>query len=196
MPIGMRAVTVDINEMTGVAGYLVPGCHVDVIQTVRDDKSGLPVARTLTQNVKVTAVGQRHNPQDGDGGGHSVTLLVTPTQAELMELACSVGRPRFALRGGNDLALVDTKGLTLAELIGHHSARNDEFNVVAPLVTQFPSTQPSATASSASSTRPSVDVDNDQWTIEIIRGGSESEAKFSLPKDGSQVSDTNVDPMR
>ncbi len=95
VPSGMRAVTVDVNEITGVAGYLVSGCHVDLIQTVRDEKTGMPQARTLAQNVKVTAVGMKHNPQDGDGGGHSITLLVTPPQAELIELACSVGRPQL-----------------------------------------------------------------------------------------------------
>ncbi len=42
VPMGMRACTFEINEMTGVAGYLVPGCHVDVIQTLKDEKTGLP----------------------------------------------------------------------------------------------------------------------------------------------------------
>ncbi|MGD0463824.1 MAG: Flp pilus assembly protein CpaB [Tepidisphaeraceae bacterium] len=196
VPNGMRAVSVDINEITGVAGYLVAGCHVDLIQTVRDDKTGMPQARTLAQNVKVTAIGMRHNPGDGDGGGHSITLLVTPAQAELIELACAVGRPRFALRGGTDLAMVDTKGVTFAELVGHHANRNDEFNTVVPVIsTQLPSTQPSGALTANVTTRPSIDSDNDQWTIEVIRGGSESEAKFALPRDGNQFSDTN-DPTR
>jgi pilus assembly protein CpaB len=196
VPSGMRAVTVDVNEVTGVAGYLVAGCHVDLIQTVRDEKTGMPTARTLAQNVKITAVGMKHNPQDGDGGGHSVTLLVTPSQAELIELACSVGRPRFALRGGNDLAMVDTKGVTFAELVGHHANRNDEFNTVTPVIAQLPSTQPSGAGNLIANitTRPSIDTDSDQWTVEVIRGGSESEAKFAMPKDSNQFSDTS-DPM-
>ena len=191
VPTGMRAVTVDVNEITGVAGYLVPGCHVDLFQTVRDEKTGMPQARTLAQNVKVTAVGMKHNPQDGDGGGHSITLLVTTPQAELIELACSVGRPRFVLRGGNDLAMVDTKGVTLAELVGHHANRNDEFNTVVPILNaQIPSSQPSIALTANITTRPSIDTDSDSWTIEVIRGGSESEAKFAMPKDGNQFSDT------
>jgi pilus assembly protein CpaB len=191
VPLGMRAVTLEINEMTGVAGYLIPGCHVDVVQTLKDEKTGLPTARTLAQNVKITACGMRHNPQDGDGGGRSITLLVTPAQAELLELASSVGRPRFVLRGGNDLATADTKGITFAELIGHHATRNEEF--VANVV---PSTQPTSTpivVPAIATSRPSVDdttnnQDNDQWTIEVIRGGSTSEAKFALHSE--QVSDT------
>jgi len=182
VPIGMRAVTVDINEITGVAGYLVPGCHVDVLQTLRDDKTGMPVAHTLAQNIKVTACGQKHGP-DGDGGGRSVTLLVTPQQAEMFELASSVGKPRFILRGGNDLAVAETKGVTLAELVERKSSRNDEFNTVAPVIIQEPSTQPSAAAATvqqvSATTRPTISPEDDQWTVEIIRGSSESDVKFA-----------------
>ena len=193
IPLGMRAVTVEINEMTGVAGYLAPGCHVDVVQTVRDEKTGLPTARTLAQNVKITAVGVRHNPQDGDGGGRSITLLVTPPQAELLELSSSLGRPRFSLRNGNDLAMADTKGITFAELIGHHPSRNDEFATTASA--GMPTTQPVTvltTISSNTTTRPSnLDSENDQWTVEIIRGNSTSEVKFATHTSDEQFSNTN-----
>ena len=134
VPIGMRAVTVDISEITGVAGYLVPGCHLDLLQTVKDMKTGFPVARTLAENVKIVAVGMHHNPQDGDGGGRSVTLLVTPEQAELVELASQVSRTALSLRSGNDLALVTTKGYTFAELVGQHT-RTDDFDSE-PVITQ------------------------------------------------------------
>jgi pilus assembly protein CpaB len=188
VPIGMRAATFEINEMTGVAGYIVPGCHVDVVQTLKDEKTGLPTARTLVQNVKVTAVGTRHNPQDGDGGGRSVTLLVTPAQAELLELASSIGRPRFALRGGNDLSVVETKGITYTELMGHHTSRVDEYVSAVP---PTPTTQPATVQTSSNvTTRPSnVDREDDQWTVEIIRGGAASEVKFALHRSGEQFSD-------
>jgi pilus assembly protein CpaB len=188
VPIGMRAVTFEINEMTGVAGYLIPGCHVDVVQTLKDEKTGLPVAHTLAQNVKVTAVGMRHNPQDGDGGGRSVTLLVTPAQAELLELASSIGRPRFALRGGNDLSMVDTKGITFAELLGHHTGHSEEY---AAEISPMPTTRPAIVLSgSHGTTRPSgFDSESDQWTVEIIRGGSASEVRFALHRSDAQFSD-------
>jgi pilus assembly protein CpaB len=193
VPMGMRAATFEINEMTGVAGYIVPGCHVDVIQTLKDEKTGMPLARTLAQNVKVTAVGVRHNPQDGDGGGHSVTLLVTPEQAELLELASSVGRPRFTLRGGNDLTPVETKGVTFTELVGHRPSR-EEF---ASDITSTPTTQPITTISTNSTVNPTTqpalyDTDNDQWTIEVIRGGAASEVKFAVHKNDGEF--TNTDP--
>jgi pilus assembly protein CpaB len=190
IPIGMRAVTLEINEITGVAGYLVPGSRIDVVQTLKDDKTGMPCARTLAQNVKITAIGMRHNPQDGDGGGRSITLLVTPPQAELLELASSIGRPRFSLRSGNDLTSVETKGITFAELLGHRPGHSDE------LASDIPTTQPVIPAiipaSSNSTTRPAnVDPDNDQWTIEVIRGGSATEVKFALHRSDEQFSDTS-----
>lgn len=189
VPLGMRAVTVEINEMTGVAGYLSPGCHVDVIQTMRDDKTGQPQARTLAQNVKVTAIGVRHNPTDGDGGGRSITLLVTPAQAELLELCSTIGKPRFSLRNGNDLATIDPKGVTFAELLGRHVSHTDDFTA-APMI--VPATQPTAVAtaiSTGASTRPS-NMDDDQWTIIEIRGGSASEAKFALHNNDEQLGNT------
>jgi pilus assembly protein CpaB len=193
VPLGMRAVTIDINEVTGVAGYLVPGCHVDILQTVRDTKTGLPVARTLAQNVKITAVGMRHNPQDSDGGGRSVTLLVTPEQAELVELASAVGKPRLSLRGGNDLAMVDAKDYTFAQLVGHRESRTDFLDEIEPAISRaFPSTRPSSMLTANITTRPSMynSLDNDQWIIEIIRGGSISESKFAVPRYGNQLGDT------
>jgi pilus assembly protein CpaB len=189
VPMGMRAVTVEINEMTGVAGYLSPGCHVDVVQTMKDDKTGMPEARTLAQNVKVTAVGVRHNPADGDGGGRSVTLLVTPAQAELLELCSTIGKPRFTLRNGNDLATIEPKGVTFAELLGHRTSHTDDFTTSLPVI--LPSTtQPSSAALTANiTTRPS-NMDDDQWTIIEIRGNSATETKFALHNGDEQFSNT------
>ncbi|MGD1276924.1 MAG: Flp pilus assembly protein CpaB [Tepidisphaeraceae bacterium] len=183
VPQGMRAVTLDINEITGVAGNIVPGCHVDILQTMRDDRTGDQMARTIAQNVKVTAVGMRHNPGENvDSGGRSVTVLVTPQQAELLELASATGRPRFSLRGGNDLALTSTAGVTLIDLRGHESGQKDEFNTVRPLVdVDSSTTQPS--------TQPSVPL---QWTIRVVRGGTETEVRFDVRKPVAELGTSNT----
>src|SRR4051812_42510317 len=111
----MRAMTLQVDEFSGVAGMLVPGCHVDVIAAIQG-ANGEPVARTIVQNVKVQAVGQKltvappaANEQKKENANEpaaeptrSVTLLVTPEQAEGLELACSTGRPRLVLRSGRD----------------------------------------------------------------------------------------------
>jgi len=91
IPSGMRAFTIDVNEISGVAGYITPGCRVDIVQTLHDATTNQPVARCVAQNVEVTAVGTRQAAGALDIP-HSVTLLVTPLQAETIELASSNGR--------------------------------------------------------------------------------------------------------
>ena len=189
VPLGMRAVTLEINEISGVAGNVLPGCHVDILQTLRDNVTGESLARTIAQNVLVTAVGMRHNPNDGsDGGGHSVTVLVTPVQAEMLELAAATGRPRLILRGGNDLALVDTPDMTLNDLRGHQSGHKDNFNTVDPGVASAaaPGAQPGMTmlAGAAATTQPS----ESSWTMQVVRGNNEQQVKFALRKPVAQIS--------
>src|SRR5205814_4519660 len=57
IPVGMRAVAVDVNESSGVAGLITPGCRVDVIATLRMSES--EIARTIDENVKVQAVNRK-----------------------------------------------------------------------------------------------------------------------------------------
>jgi pilus assembly protein CpaB len=183
VPVGMRAVTLDINEITGVAGNVVPGCHVDVIQTFHDDRTGEQMARTIVQNVQVTAIGMHHNAGDPpDSNVHSVTVLVTPANAELLELASMTGRPRLSLRSGNDLNLVQTPGVTLTDLKGRDSAHRDVYNTVqSDVVGDVPTTQPDGTTVlTSASTRPSEQPS--QWTMHVVRGGTETEVRFSLRK--------------
>jgi pilus assembly protein CpaB len=183
VPMGMRAVTLEINEISGVAGNVTAGCHVDILQTLRDDTTGGSIARTIAQNVLVTAVGMRHNPNDGsDGGGHSVTVLVTPVQAEMLELASATGRPRLSLRSGNDLNLVDTPDMTLADLRGHQSGQKDNFNTVDPGMasTVAPTTQPGLTALAAGATAATGTPAEDSWVMQVVRGNNEQQVKFAI----------------
>jgi pilus assembly protein CpaB len=188
IPGGMRAVTLDINEVTGVAGYLLPGSHVDVIQTFHDIKTGYPVTKTIVQNVLVSAIGTRRNPNDPNdtgGGGHSVTVFVTPKQAELLELASSVGRQRLSLRNGNDLSPIDSNGASLAELLGTDKASTAP--VVTPVDTNTPATQPTnpfAEAPPAPTTQPA----NEQWTVEVVNGTDVAQARFDQPIDQQDAS--------
>jgi pilus assembly protein CpaB len=59
IPTGMRAITIEVNEFSGVAGFLTPGCRVDVLATVQGDQNGVMVSQTIVQNIMVTAIGQR-----------------------------------------------------------------------------------------------------------------------------------------
>src|SRR5439155_10895400 len=121
---------IEINEFSGVAGLLVPGCRVDVVSTLNDQETRHSVARTIVQNVKVLAVGQRltvSNVGKKDEAAmsaeaavaKSVTLLVKPREAEAIELASSSGRTRLVLRGSFDESIRSGgDGVSVAELLG------------------------------------------------------------------------------
>ncbi|MGH7213942.1 MAG: Flp pilus assembly protein CpaB [Tepidisphaeraceae bacterium] len=189
IPEGMRAITVEINETTGVAHMLQPGCRVDVVTTLQDGEEKT-VARTVVQNLLITAVGQRltNGPQtDDDGDGkiqpaRSVTLLATPEQAETVELACTVGRPRLVLRGPKDEAANESDGVTLVELRGDKPAKHTD-----PFLTNLPEQFLRATPprpafdTAAPATQPVAMADPEFRSVTIIRAGSESTVKMELP---------------
>ena len=130
VPPGMRLVTVEVNEFTGVAGLIVPGAHVDVVSTLADDEHKLRVAKTVVQNVKVIAVGQQLDQLDPQGKkgdkleavpSRSVTLLVKPRQAEILQFVGSSAPLRLALRGPTDSVTVASKTIGVADLLDHHA---------------------------------------------------------------------------
>ena len=181
IPSGMRAFTIDVNEISGVAGYITPGCRVDIVQTLHDATTNQPVARCVAQNVEVTAVGTRQAAGALDIP-HSVTLLVTPLQAETIELASSNGRPRLVLRSAADKGMPDISSVTLSDLTG-------EPTPVSPISNLKP--QP-ALDPFAPTTRPSESTElaaKDQWRMRIVSAGQESVVNVPLP---TQTSGTAV----
>lgn len=127
VPAGMRAVTVGVNEFSGLAGLITPGVRVDLIATLVDTVTNETFARTIVENVLVSAIGQnlesgkKEDLPNGARAQKTVTLLVTPTQAEAIDLAFTKSRPRLVLRSGGDEAPVEQPGVTLAELAGRTS---------------------------------------------------------------------------
>ena len=132
VPVGMRAVTVSINDVSGLAGLITPGVRVDLVSTLVDGVTNETFARTIVQNVLVQAVGKNltegnyQNLKDAPKAT-TVTLLVTPSQAEAIDLAFTKSKPRLVLRGGGDNDTVEEPGVTMAELAGR-SSRNDRLN--------------------------------------------------------------------
>ena len=120
IPLGMRAISVKVNEVVGVAGFVVPGAHVDVLATVgvRDDS----VTRTVVSNLQVIAVGTRIDQQESKEGKAVpttvVTLLATPEDAERVALASTDAKLLLALRNPLDVAPTSTAGVRMANLIG------------------------------------------------------------------------------
>lgn len=117
---GMRAISVKVDDVVGVAGFIVPGAHVDAVVTITQRDQN--VARVVVSNVEVLAAGTRaEQAQSADGRAASasvVTLLVTPADAERISLASSVGRITLTLRNPLDSSAGDTKGTQIASLLG------------------------------------------------------------------------------
>lgn len=110
---GMRAVSVRVDEVIGVAGFVLPGTRVDVLLTL-DKNASRPqaITKTLLQNVQTLAAGQSVT-RDKEGKPQTVTvitLLVSPDNAELLALAAKEGRLQLALRNTLDTLAVSTSG--------------------------------------------------------------------------------------
>jgi pilus assembly protein CpaB len=100
---GMRAVTVGINEVVGVGGFLQPGLRVDVIGVSQDGNAWL--SDTIAQDIEVLAIAQDDKSKKGEDKATvatSATVLVTPVQAETISLASERGRIRLVLRAPGD----------------------------------------------------------------------------------------------
>ncbi len=121
IPEGMRAVTVQMDEVIGVAGFLSPGSRVDVLATMEvPQRDGPPrtVSKTILQNVTVLTIGERTETSDGGERKVSiVTLLVSPEEAEGLTLGSTKGAIRLALRNDQDVTSTRTRGITATRLI-------------------------------------------------------------------------------
>ncbi len=124
IPVGMRAVSVRVNEVVGVAGYVIPGMRVDVLVTGRSPKLEDTVTVTVLQNILVLSAGQIIQPEPRGQAipAPVVTLLVTPEQAETLTLAGNEGRIQLVLRNGSDQVTSATNGKAVAELYGGRRA--------------------------------------------------------------------------
>lgn len=120
IPPGNRAMSVKVDEVIGVAGFVLPGTRVDVLVTLDQmARQAEPRTQLILQNIGVLAAGQT---TERDVGGKPktvavVTLLVTPEQAEKLALASTNGRVQLALRNTLDLEQVETEGVRASQLI-------------------------------------------------------------------------------
>ena len=157
IPEGMRAVSVRVNEVIGVAGYVLPGTRVDVVCTANAAEMKDPTSKVVLTNVQVLAAGTKIEQDVEDGKPMPVsvvTLLVDPEQSERLTLASTEGKIQLALRNPLDKSAPPTPGIRPATLLG-----------TAPVakvrrVQQRPATVVAAAA-------PVVDAPP---TVEIIRG--------------------------
>ncbi|HUS06109.1 MAG TPA: Flp pilus assembly protein CpaB [Bryobacteraceae bacterium] len=120
IPVGMRAVSVRVSDVAGVAGFVLPGLRVDVLVTGHPTGTEGSMTATPLQNMLVLSAGQTIQ---SDSRGQAiqtptVTLLATPEQAELLTLAGNEGRIQLVLRNGSDQTIEKTPGSEIAALYG------------------------------------------------------------------------------
>ena len=128
IPPGMRAVSVKVNEVVGVAGFVVPGTRVDVMVTLasRKQQSEDSITRVVVSNAQVLTAGTKYDQEKAKEGtpipSTVVTLLVTPEDGERIALAASDGQIMLALRNPLDTAPTTTNGVRTAGLLGQPAA--------------------------------------------------------------------------
>lgn len=119
IPPGMRATSIRSNEIVGVAGFLYPGSHVDVLATYTPVGNNSPITQTVLQNVEVLTAGQKIQP-DPQGKPETVsvvTLLLNPEDSEKLLLASSLGTIQFVLRNGSDVVHSEIRPVNAGELL-------------------------------------------------------------------------------
>jgi pilus assembly protein CpaB len=126
IPEGMRAVSVRVNEVVGVAGYVLPGSRVDVIATQSPSNApGDMTSKVVLANVQVVTAGVRMEADQEKGKPMQVTvvtLLVSPEQSERLALASTEGKIQLALRNPLDQNAPATPGIKPAGLMGAANA--------------------------------------------------------------------------
>ena len=112
----MRAITLRVNDVLGVAGFVIPGDHVDLLLT-REAESGRPETTLLLQNVEVLGIDQQASEDKTKPQVvRAVTVEVTPYQAQKVALGARVGTVSLALRNRGDVAATRATQVTLADL--------------------------------------------------------------------------------
>src|SRR6266568_3466754 len=123
IPEGYRAMTVKVDDVVGISGFIMPGTLVDVVVVIDPaDHAGMqdPISKIVLQNIKVLANGQNIDKPDNQREANSVkavTLLVTPEQAEKLALAASEGKLQLVMRNSIDQGDEETQGINKRTLL-------------------------------------------------------------------------------
>src|SRR5258708_11209372 len=162
IPFGMRAVSVPVDEVSDVAGFVLPHTRVDVLVATTGEGAGdKAFSKVILQNVEVLAVAQEvEQKKDEPTVVKVVTLLVTPQESERLALASHSGSLRLAMRNYNDNKIVLTSGSDVAQMLRAYSLAPDVPGMAAP---------PEHHAAVAAPRRKAIEV-------EILRNGKSSES--------------------
>ncbi|HYB90538.1 MAG TPA: Flp pilus assembly protein CpaB [Candidatus Binataceae bacterium] len=136
IPFGMRAVSVPVDEVSDISGFVLPHTRVDILValSVGGEGGNKAFSKVVLQNVEVLAVGEEvEMKKDEPTTVRVVTLLVSPQEAERLSLASREGTLRLAMRNYNDNKIVLTSGTDVQEMLRAYSLQ-PEIPVAAPQV--------------------------------------------------------------
>ncbi|MCM3872079.1 MAG: Flp pilus assembly protein CpaB [Pyrinomonadaceae bacterium] len=128
IPEGYRAMTVKVDDVVGISGFIMPGTLVDIVVVIQpsDTAQQDPISKIVLQNIKVLANGQNIDQPEDQREANSVkavTLLVTPEQAEKLALASSEGKLQLVMRNSTDQGDEETKGINKRALLDGDRAK-------------------------------------------------------------------------
>jgi len=199
IPEGYRAMTVKVDDVIGVAGFLQPGTMVDVLTVIEPSHTTArrdPVSKIVIQNVKVLASGQNLDKPKNEREAESVravTIQVTPEQAEKLALAAVEGKLRLVLRNTVDQGDEQTPGADKRTLLeGEHAAPAPEPGSLkseqpgkvapapAPVMHRRPRAEarPRAAAQPAPAEAPAAAPAPPRPRVEMIQGAKKSTVEF------------------
>jgi pilus assembly protein CpaB len=162
IPAGMRAMSVPVDEVADIAGFVEPHTRVDILVAVSGTGPGeASFSRIVLQNIEVLAVAQEiEHVKDQPQVVKVVTLLVTPVDAEKLTLASREGMLRLAMRNYSDAKIVSTRGIALTDLLHEDGAVGSTLPVmqIQPALGPRPAHRPTP------------------LRVEVLRDGKSSEA--------------------
>lgn len=189
IPPGMRAVPVRVNEVVGVAGFVVPGMRIDVLisgSRPNGDQNLGTITRTLLQNLEVLSAGTdyKKDPEGKPVQVQVVNLLVTPEQAELLSLASAQTQIQLVLRNPLDRNVTQTPGTALALLFNGGKLKPD-----APAAPAAKERAPRTTSAAPRQqviafAAPPAPRKEEPFVMEIISGTKKAEQKFVTNGEG------------
>jgi pilus assembly protein CpaB len=183
IPPGMRAFAVRVNDVAGVAGFVVPGMRVDVVINGSAPGGESTVARTLLQNVEVLSAGQDFK-KDSEGKpivSQVVTLVVSPSQAEQLSLAANQTTIQLVLRNPVDREMATVPGVALPSLFAQGASGSAQAVRIAAArpkdIQSPPEPKPEADIPHAAPAPPKAEP---TFKMEIIVGAKRTEAVFPI----------------
>lgn len=170
-----RAMGVKVDKVAGVSGFIHPGNKVDVLVSL-ESKEGISITKIVLENIPVLAVGEAVEQAVGQKEKaipvDVITLEVTPEEGEKLALAAVKGKLQLALRNYADVEEVQTRGMTVAQLLTSYSGG------VTPTSVQATKSKP-VPAKRTVRVKQVTLTPGKIYTVEVIKGTKSTQEKFT-----------------